>query len=90
MKVTFDPEKRAKTLAERGLDFAHAGAVIDGPSLTIPDDRINYGEERFITVGKMDGRLVVVVWTPRPNARRIISLRKANEREQRLYAPRLE
>ena len=59
MKVTFDPEKRAKTLAERGLDFAHAGAVIDGPSLTIPDDRMNYGEERFITDGKW---MVVLSW----------------------------
>ena len=51
--------------------------------------RLDYGEDRFITIGKLDGRMVVVVWTRRSETRRIISLRKANEREKAAYGPRL-
>ena len=53
---------------------------------TTPDDRANYGEPRYTTIGKMGDRMVVLVWTPRGTARRIISMRKANVREQEKYA----
>lgn len=86
MKLTFDPVKRERTLAERGLDFARVGDVFSGRTLTKDDDRSTYGERRRITVGYLDQRLVVVVWTERDGTRRIISLRKANEREQARYA----
>jgi uncharacterized DUF497 family protein len=86
VEVTFDPNKRAKALAERGLDFARAGVVFAGHHFTAPDPREEYGEDRYITVGKLDARLVVMVWSPRGAARRIISMRKANAREQALYA----
>lgn len=89
MTIEFDPLKRQATLEARGLDMADAGAIFEGDTITIDDDRRDYGEPRFITVGRLDGRLVVVVWTPRGAARRIISLRKANDREQALYGPRL-
>ena len=46
-------------------------------------------ELRYITVGKLDGRMVVMVWTPRGEARRIVSMRKANDREQARYAYRV-
>lgn len=81
MKIEFDPEKRNKTLKERGLDFFRADAVFAGRHLTKRDDRKDYGEERFITAGRLDGRLVIMVWTQRGESRRIISMRKANERE---------
>ncbi|MFC7332458.1 BrnT family toxin [Rhodocista pekingensis] len=90
MRIEFDPEKRAATLANRGLDMAAAGEVFDGPTLTVPDDRQDYGEPRFISIGRLRGRMVVIVWTPRGTARRIISMRKANEREQDLYGPDLD
>lgn len=90
MLIEFDPEKRAVTLAHRGLDMADAGKVFDGPTLTVPDDRKDYGEPRFISVGTLHSRMVVIVWTPRGTARRIISMRKANEREQDLYGPDLD
>jgi uncharacterized DUF497 family protein len=90
MKIEFDPDKRAATLANRALDMAAVGRVFDGPTLTVPDDRKDYGEPRFISIGRLDGRMVVIVWTPRGTARRIISMRKANEREQELYGPDLE
>ncbi len=81
MRITFDAVKREKTLRERGLDFARARVVFDGLTITLPDQRQDYGEPRFITAGWLDERLVVLVWTPRGLARRIISMRKANERE---------
>ncbi|MFT4241291.1 MAG: BrnT family toxin [Acidovorax sp.] len=82
MRIEFDEAKRAITLQERGLDFADAGAVFTEASITFPDQRHDYGEARFNTVGMLQGRMVVVTWTPRGAARRIISMRKANEREQ--------
>ena len=88
MDVEFDAAKRAATLDARGLDMARADEVFRGATLTIPDDRRDYGESRFITIGFLDSTMVVLVWTPRPKAYRIISMRKANERERRLYQPR--
>lgn len=88
MNIEFDPAKRLKTLAERGLDMAGAGAVFDGPSLTVEDHRQDYGEPRFITIGFLEERMVVLAWTVRGEARRIISMRKANDREQARYGPR--
>lgn len=89
MKIAFDPAKRAVTLEARGLDMARAAEILDGASLTVEDERRDYGESRFITIGRLDGRMVVMVWTRRGAVHRIISLRKANDREQALYGPRL-
>lgn len=89
MLIDDDPDQRASTLAQRGIDMARAAEVFDGPTLTVEDDRVDYGETRFITIGKLDGRMVVLAWTPRADARRIISMRKANDREQAVYLPRL-
>jgi uncharacterized protein len=89
MGVVYDEPKRQLTLAQRGLDFAEADAVFAGPAFTVPDARRDYAEDRFITYGMMGERAVVVVWTWRGSDRRIISLRKANEREQARYRHRL-
>ncbi len=89
MQIEFDPAKRALTLESRGLDMADAAIVFDGPHLTVEDDRKDYGEVRNLTIGRLAGRMVVLAWPPRQDAIRIISLRKANEREQRAYGPRL-
>ena len=88
MQIEFDAAKRAATLGARGLDMARAEEVLTGATLTAEDDRRRYGEDRFITIGFLDGAMVVVVWTPRNGAYRVISMRKANERERRLYGPR--
>jgi len=88
MNIEYPPTKRDDTLAERGLDMARAAEIFDGPTLTVEDDREDYGETRLITIGFLDRRMVVTVWTQRGAARRIISLRKANEREQKTYADR--
>lgn len=90
MRITFDPVKRDRTLAERGLDFARVGEVFRRKEFTQPDNRFDYGEERMITFGVLGDRIVVVVWTLRGDARHVISMRKANEREQKRYRDRLE
>jgi hypothetical protein len=82
MRITFDPAKRAKTLAERGLDFADAAQILAGLHATLEDTRRDYGERRFISAGLLQGRLVVLVWTPRGAARRIISMRHAHAEEE--------
>ena len=89
MQIEFDTAKKVKTLAERGLDFARAGEVFASRHLSTADDRFAYGEQRFITLGWLDDRLIVLAWTPRGEVRRIISMRKANEREQTKYASSL-
>ena len=68
--------------------MARAGEVLAGATLTVEDDRQDYGENRFITIGFLDARMVVLVWTLRDGAYRLISMRKANDREQSLYGPR--
>ncbi len=90
MAITFDPAKRAKTLAERGLDFADAELVFAGVTLEVEDKRKNYGEARIICYGVLAGRMVVLGYTPRGADRHIFSMRKANEREKVRVAPLLE
>jgi uncharacterized DUF497 family protein len=90
MKVEFDPDKRAITLAERGLDFLDAPMVIGNAVDTLPDTRLDYPEDRLVTFGRLLERLVVVVWTPVEDGIRVISMRKANDREQRRYRNRMD
>ncbi len=89
MLISFDPAKREQTLRDRGLDMAEAAEIFAGPTLIIPDKRQEYGENRFIAFGQIFGRLVVCVYTDRGDTRRIISLRKANDREQERFGQRL-
>lgn len=85
MRIEFDEAKRAITLQERGLDFADAGQIFSGISATRVDDRKDYGEPRFQTIGFLYGHVAVVVWTPRGEVRRIISLRYAHEDEAKAF-----
>ena len=87
MRITFDQVKRAKTLAERGLDFADAELIFTGVTIEIEDTRKDYGEKRVICYGLLAGRVVVVGYTPRGAVRHIFSMRKANDREQIRLAP---
>jgi uncharacterized protein len=90
MRITFDPTKRETTLAERGLDFADAALVFAGVTVEIEDTRKHYGETRIICYGLLQGRMVVVGYTPRGADRHIFSMRKANDREKARIAPLLE
>jgi uncharacterized DUF497 family protein len=90
MKIDFDLGKRLLTLETRGLDMARAEEILNGRATTFRDERRDYGEERFITIGILDDRMVILVWTQRGDVQRIISLRKANGREKALYGARLD
>jgi hypothetical protein len=90
MKIEFDQDKRDKTLQERGLDFARADEVFASVTVTMADTRRDYGETRYISVGLLDLRAVILVWTPRDRARRIISMRYANDREKERYSKHLD
>jgi hypothetical protein len=90
VRITCDPVKRAKTLNDRGLDFVDAALVFAGETLNVEDRRQDYGEPRIQTIGFLVGRMVMIVWTPRGDARHIISMRKCNAKEQAIYRKRFE
>jgi uncharacterized DUF497 family protein len=89
VEITFDPAKRDATLRDRNLDFLDAAEVFAGRKFEFPDNRFDYGETRIVTVGFLLGRMVIVVWTERGEARHVISMRKANEREKAYFGQRL-
>ena len=89
MELSYDPAKRAATLTERGLDFADAIQIFAGLHATLDDDRQDYGERRYISAGHLVGRMVVLVWTPRGDTRRIISMRYAHAKEEQLWTKHL-
>jgi uncharacterized protein len=90
MRITFDPAKRARTLADRGLDFEDAAVVFEGTTVELEDTRKDYGEPRMICYGLLSGRLVVIGYTPRGATRHIFSMRKANDCEKARLAPYFE
>ncbi|HCE41212.1 MAG: hypothetical protein CL551_14595 [Alcanivorax sp.] len=90
MKITFDAAKRQRTLIERGLDFADAAKVFGQLHFTFPDQRARYPEPRFISIGYLGPTLVVLVWTPKDAGYRVISMRKANERERKRFQKALD
>jgi uncharacterized protein len=90
MRYEWDEAKNRINVAKHGLDFADAAQVFVGRCVTFADTRFDYGEERFITLGGLAGRVVVIVHAPRAHeVTRIISMRKANRREQKIYQERL-
>lgn len=89
MEIECDPVKRAWTLEARGLDMVDAWRVFAGLHVTVEDIRFAYREVRHITVGYLDDRMVVLVWTHRGDRIRVISFRKANEREREKFGVRL-
>jgi uncharacterized DUF497 family protein len=89
VKISYDPQKRARTLAERGLDFDDAVRLFAGATVDFVDDRYDYGETRWLSFGHLGQRMVAVVWTRRGDTRHVISMRKANGREQEKYGRQL-
>jgi len=81
-RITYDPGKRERTLQDRGLDFEDAAEVFQGLTVEVEDLRQDYGERRIICFGLLQGRLVVVGYTPRGSTRHIFSMRKANGSEK--------
>jgi hypothetical protein len=85
MRFTWHEPKRQSTRQRRGLDFAEAEMVFAGPTFTFEDDRDDYGEQRWVTLGMLRTKVVVIVHTETADEIRIISMREANRNEQRLF-----
>jgi uncharacterized protein len=86
MDFEFDPEKNKANLSKHGIDLQDAAWLFaDASRLDLPDDREDHGEPRRVAVGEVLGRVWVVVYTVRGKVHRLISARKANEREQKRY-----
>ncbi len=86
MAVEFDPEKNEINLRKHGVPLSEGDGVLNDPlALTMEDER-SQGEQRFVTLGiNAFGSLMVVVWTPRSEDIRIISVRRAEPKERRIY-----
>ena len=88
MKFDWDEKKNAANIQKHGFDFADGEELFDGQSafLVVADEDDNYGEDRWRGIGVIQGRVVVAAFTDRePGIIRFISLRKANQQEQRAY-----
>jgi uncharacterized DUF497 family protein len=85
VQVEWDEAKREENLRKHGIDFVGVEALFQGFTVTIEDDRLDYGEQRFVTFGIMEGRVVTVVHTEQSDTIRIISIRKATKREEQSY-----
>ena|SRR5271166_3779968 len=85
MPVSFDPAKSERNQRERGLSFELVDRLDWSTALVKEDERRDYGETRLLVFGLIDQRLHVAVVTPRGEDLRVISLRKANRKEERLY-----
>ncbi|MCB9930195.1 MAG: BrnT family toxin [Alphaproteobacteria bacterium] len=83
--VEFDAEKSERNRRLRGFSFRHAARVFESDHVEWLDDRLDYGEQRYIVLGRIEGRHHIVVYVWRGGRRRIISARRANAREIKRY-----
>ena len=85
MQVEWDEAKNEWTRRVRGFGFDSAVRIFDGPTYEYPDERREYGEERMVALGAVEGEVLVVVYTMRSDVCRIISARRANRKERELW-----
>jgi len=85
MKFEWDENKRLANIRKHSFDFTDVSTVFDSDTVTVEDDRYNYGEQRLITFGLFQGRIIAVVHTENDDLVRIISARKATKYEQQIY-----
>ena len=90
MEFTWSETKRAANLKAHGLDFVDAPRVFEGLTFTFEDDRFSYGEQRFITLGLLAGFPVSIVHTESDHEIRIISFRKATNRETDIFFSKIQ
>lgn len=89
MKYEWDEAKNLVNIEKHDIDFNDAYELFEGDKLLIPDTRMDYGEKRMIAVGRINSRLVVAVYVQRGETTRVISVRKANDREKERYEKRV-
>ena len=83
--AAFDPKKNDKNLLKHGMTLPACEEALDRPMLTREDTSQDYGEQRFVSLGWAQGKVVVLVWTDRDDGPRLISCREAERHEQKAY-----
>jgi uncharacterized protein len=87
LSFIWDETKAASNLRKHGVSFDQAARAFDDPGMTfLQDETITYGEVRMIAIGLMGMTLLTIVFTERGDAVRIISARRSNRQEERIYA----
>lgn len=90
MEFEWDEEKRLVNIDKHGVDFLDVCRLFEEPYLMFQDKRRDYGEVRSLAIGHVSARLMVIVFTKRQETIRIISARKANEREKEKFANKIK
>lgn len=85
MRIEFDLDKNLRNIRERGLSFEQADEFDFDSAIYIVDNRRDYGEIRLRALGFLGNRLHALVFVEIPGGIRVISFRKANQREARDY-----
>jgi uncharacterized protein len=85
MRFEWDEKKRLINIRKHGVDFADVPAIFELDTVTVIDDRVDYGETRYQTLGLLKARVILVVHTESETVIRIISARKANKYEEEIY-----
>ena len=86
MRYTYDHKKRAANLKKHGYDFDDARWVIESDkSVTFEDQRFDYGEQRYVTLGVLRGKVVAIATAETDDEIRVISMRKAEPNEEKIY-----
>ena len=85
MEFEWDKNKNQTNIRVHEIDFIDAWRIFESPMLIKTDTRKDYGEKRFVGLGQFDGAVVVVVFTKRGNVTRVISIRRANRNERKIY-----
>lgn len=85
MRLVWDEDKRQLTIEERGVDFLYAALIFEGETLTREDNRENYGEVRFISLGLINDVPYVVVHTERDGNTRLITAWKGGRKDYEKY-----
>ena len=85
MNIEWDENKRLINLQKHKIDFIGGEEIFDGYTVTFEDDNVGYDEQRFVTFGEFQNRIVAVVHTERNENIRVISIRKATKHEERYY-----
>ena len=86
MRYTYDAKKRVANLKKHGYDFKDAPLVIEGTAtVTLEDRRFDYDEQRFITLGLLRGKVLVIATAETDEEIRVISMRKAERHEEKIY-----
>jgi uncharacterized DUF497 family protein len=90
MIFEWDENKNISNIKKHGIDFNDSAKIFSNPMVTKVDDRKDYNEKRWISLGVLENTIVILAYTKRGKNIRIISIRKANKSERKIYYERIK